>query len=262
MDQLLINAGLSELQAKAYLFLLENGPSAPKALTIKLDITRTNAYKVLESLEAIGLVYKEERKKKLVYSPADPSALASLVAEKRNRIIALEQNVNEAMAGLRQQYSRNSSFSASSFAGKQAMMDAYESQGQKGEPIYFIKARADIPFMGHDTMSNIRIRQANAAPKRYGITPDSPEAKLAANLNLERTWIKETEYTAPIEWSSSGNELIIQVFDGNGGVIRIDNPLIAESFRQIWNFANRAITNDPGYVNMPRKARLNNKHSS
>jgi predicted transcriptional regulator len=262
MDQLLINAGLSELQAKAYLFLLQNGPSAPKALTAKLDITRTNAYKVLESLEEIDLVYKEERRKKLVYSPADPSALASLVAEKRNSIIALEQNVNEAMAGLRQQYSRNSSFSASSLAGKQAMMDAYESQSQKGAPIYFIKSRSDIPFMGHDSMSNIRIKQANTAPKRYGITTDSPEAKLAPNLNLERTWIKETDYTAPIEWSSSGNELIIQVFDGSGGVIRIDNALIAESFRQIWSFANRAIINNPDYVHMPKKARINNKHSA
>ncbi|HUA12893.1 MAG TPA: helix-turn-helix domain-containing protein [Candidatus Sulfotelmatobacter sp.] len=255
MDQLLINAGLSEHQAKAYLYLLEHGPSAPKELTKKMDITRTNAYKVLESLEVLGLVYKEVSGKKLIYRPADPSALASLLAEKRNNIIALEQKVNEAMVGLRQKYSKSGSAAITSFTGKQAMVDAYENQSQKGNPIYFIKSRADIPFMGYDTMSNIRIRQASNVVKRYGITPDSTEAKLSTNLNLERTWIKESDYTSPVEWSTSDGELIIQVFDGEGYVISIDNSLIAESFRQIWNIANQALTHDPDYINMPRKAK-------
>ncbi|MGH7240649.1 MAG: helix-turn-helix domain-containing protein [Candidatus Saccharimonadales bacterium] len=255
MDQLLINAGLSALQARAYMFLIDNGSCAPKDLTKKLDITRTNTYKVLDSLDRLGLVHREKLNKRTIYRAADPSALASLVADKRNNIIALEQSVNEAMSRLRQKYNKNSSISLSSFAGKQAMISAYERQGQKGEPIYFIKSRSDIPFMGYDLMSSIRTQQSHKVPKRYGITTDSPEAQLSADFNLERTWINEEAYRAPIEWSVSGNELIVQVFDGNGAVIRIEHALIADSFRQIWSLASRAIQDDANYPGMPQKAR-------
>ncbi len=254
MEQTLISAGLSKLQARAYLYLLELGSSAPKNLADKLATTRTNTYKVLESLDAIGLVYRSELNKKVIYTPADPSALSALLADKRNSIIALETHVNEAMDNLRRKYGRNTSLSVSSFAGKQAIVDAYESQSQKGEPIYFVKARSDIPFMGYEMMSSIRIKQSNNV-KRYGITQDTPESKMASNINLDRTWIEESEYTAPIEWSVAGDELIIQIFDGNGSVIKIQNQLVADSFRQIWSFSNSALISNPSYKNMPIKAR-------
>ena len=73
MKNTLMKIGLSRLQASAYLFLIEHGPSIPRVLINELDITRTNAYKILESLEVMGLAYKVTQNKKIVYSPADPS---------------------------------------------------------------------------------------------------------------------------------------------------------------------------------------------
>jgi len=260
MEQLLINAGLSELQAKAYLFLLENGPSAPKDLLKDVDTTRTNSYKLLESLESIGLAYKEDIKKKIIYKAADPSALASLLAEKRNNIIALENNVKEAIQQLRKSYIKNTqSVKVYTSIGKESLIEGYTRQANLKKPVYFIKTRDDIPFLGFETMDKIRRLQGKLSKKRYGITPDSTEAPLNNDLdkktNLIRTWVKENSYTSPIEWSVSGDELLIQVFVGEGESVNIKSYLIAESFKQIWNLTDDAVKNNKNHSQTPIKAK-------
>jgi predicted transcriptional regulator len=260
MENTLMKIGLSRLQASAYLFLIEHGPSIPRVLINELDITRTNAYKVLESLEVMGLAYKVTRNKKIVYSPADPSSLSSLVAQKRNDIISLEHDVDNVMQGLRRRYSeQNRRLEVETKTGKVAMKDEFEKQAKLNQPIYFYKTRADIPFLGFEVMDKIRSEQSQESPRRYGITPDSPEGPLSKEIDnrtrLTRTWIDEKEYTAPVEWSVSGDRLIIQVFDGAGSVVSMNNPLIAESFKQIWQLSDNAIKSAPGYKTFPRKAR-------
>ena len=93
MQDTLIQAGLTKHQAKIYLFLLEHGQAAPPEISKKLALTRSNAYKILDSLVELGLVSRTEIKKKFVYHAEDPIALANLLADERNRVISLEQSV-------------------------------------------------------------------------------------------------------------------------------------------------------------------------
>jgi sugar-specific transcriptional regulator TrmB len=260
MEQILINTGLTQLQSQTYLYLLENGPSAPKSLVGHLKISRTNAYKVLESLEELDLANKEKLGKKIVYSPKDPSSLSSLVAEKRNNIIALEQTVSQAIQQLRKSYTKQSKdISITTTAGREAIVGAYEAQAELGQPIYFFKSRTDIPFMGFEAMDKIRRLQGKKALKRFGITPDTPEGakniKLDENTNLKRTWIDDKSYTAPVEWSASDNQLLIQVFDDKGTAIVIKNNHIANAFRQIWELSDEALRINPSYKSRPLKAK-------
>jgi predicted transcriptional regulator len=259
MEETLIKTGLSKLQAEAYLYLLSSGSSAPKELMNKLNISRTNTYKVLESLEHLELVIRNKNNKKVMYSPADPAALSSLVAEKRNNIIALEQNINQAMQQLRNSYSKhNSTVNVTAKTGKQAMIEAYKEQSKRKQPIYFYKTRTDIPFMGFETMDKIR-RWQGKETTRFGITPDAPEGPLSKEIDertrLTRTWINDKSYTAPVEWSVSDDRLLIQVFEGNGTVLSIDNALIADAFKQIWQLSDGAIRSNPAYKSMPKKAK-------
>ncbi len=259
MDTLLIEAGLTELQAAAYLFLLEHGESAPPKLSKQLKMTRSNAYKVLDSLQALGLANKREVKKKYVYRPADPTALAALVAEKRNSVIALEQNINTAMQQLRAAYRKSSSqHGVDSQKGKEAMMSAYENQIVHEQPIYFVKTQADIPFMGFEAMDRLRRLPATKNVRRFGITPDAFEGPASpaidARANLRRTWIDSEAYSAPVEWGVSGNQLLIQVFVGEGRVISIDDAEVAESFRQLWHMMDSALRSAPDYKKLPRRA--------
>jgi sugar-specific transcriptional regulator TrmB len=260
VEQTLMNAGLTKLQAQAYLYLIEHGTVVPKELTDKLDISRTNAYKVLDSLEELQLVNKIEINKKIVYSPADPTALASLVAEKRNDVIAVEQSINIAIQQLRSTYTKqNKNTILTTRTGKKAMIKAYEEQAELKQSIYFYKTRADIPFMGFEAMDKIRRLQGKKALKRFAITTDSPEAPLNneidASTNLNRTWISENSYTAPVEWSVSGDQLLIQVFNNKGATVVIDNTFIAEAFKQIWKLSDNALRSKPSYKQLPLRAK-------
>lgn len=260
MKPLLTSLGLSELQAATYLYLFNNQHSAPPVIAKQLGMTRTNAYKVLDSLEELSLVNKSEIKKKLVYSAADPTALASIVAEKRNDLLALEHYTQTAIQELRKLKKPDKQIlNVATKQGKAAMVSAYESQIQAEQPIYFVRTRADIPFMGFETMDRIRKLVSGGKTKRYGITPDSVESpinpKIDKKTNLSRTWVASEAYISPVEWTVSGDKLLIQVFEGDGKVIEIDDQVVAESFRELWKIMDANLKANPAYEIFPRSAK-------
>lgn len=260
MEDLLLNIGLTDLQARSYLWILEHGSTTPPRLAKELNITRTNTYKVLDSLVDMGLASKSEVQKKLTYFPEDPIALSSLVAEERNKVIALEQNTKEIVSGLRRKFRKTTSGTGVKIhQGKAAVKTAYEHQASLKQPMYFIKSRYDIPFMGYEAMDYLRRLAINLGFKRYGITQDSPEApinpQIDKNSNLQRTWVDPTDYTAPVEWSIAGDELNITVFDKEPQTIQIKNGLVAESFVQIWKLLDKNLKANPKYKDLPHGAK-------
>lgn len=259
MESLLIQAGLNEIQAKAYLYLLEKGEQSPPALAAALGLTRSNAYKVLEKLLEVRLISRIEINKKFVYRAEDPISLASLVAAERNRVLALEKGVQAAMHELRSKYEKTSTDkSVRSYHGNELVASLYKSQAQKEQPIYFIKSRADIPVMGYETMNRVRHLPAKNDIERYGITQDAPEAvanpAIDRETNLTRTWIDCDDYTSPVEWSVAGDELLIINFEKEASAIRIKDPLVARAFKELWQLLDRSIRKDPAYRKLPKQA--------
>lgn len=241
MEETLQSVGLSELQAKIYLYLLNySAGRKPKQVAESFGTTRTNAYKILDSLVAVKLAHRSETTKTFTYFAEDPIALTNFVAEARNHAKQIEQTVNESMNKLRNKYQKHvSSTEVRVSHGKTAIIKAFKKQLKPGGEIYFIKSRADIPFFGYDTMRLIRKEPIKYGMHRFGITPDAPEISSdpAADQRsgLTRTLIPQNEYRGPVEWTVSGNELVIICYNDIGTAIHITNPLITESFRQIWH---------------------------
>jgi len=255
-----MNAGLGEAQAKVYLHLLKKGEQAPPAVAQSLKLTRTNAYKLLDSLVDMGLVRKTEVNKKFVYQAEDPIALSSIVATERNRVIALEQSVREAMHELRAAYEKSSADSdVRTFRGNQAVKSLYLNQAKRNEPIYFIKTRADIPVIGYETLDAIHHLTAKQGTQRFGITPDAPEASanpaIDRRTNLTRTWIHANDYTAPVEWTVSGDELLIIDFEKEASAIRIKNDAVAKAFKELWRLIDRNVRQATEYKKLPKQAK-------
>ena len=251
--------GLSDAQAAAYRLLLEKGPTAPPDIAKKLKLTRSNAYKVLDQLVEAGLVSRLRSDKKLQYKAEDPIAIASIVANERNKVLALEKSVKEAMTELRKTYNQSSSSAeVQTYQGAVSIKALYEHQAKLKQPIYYIKTRADIPFMGFETMTRIRKLTVPFGTQRYGIIPDTPEAttdpRIEQPINLERTWITAEAYTAPVEWSTCGDELMILIYDKEASGIRIKNRILADAFRQLWQAFSDSLRADPNYKRLPRKA--------
>lgn len=252
--------GLTESQATAYLHLLRKGPTAPPAMAKVLKLTRTNAYKVLDQLLELRLVRRAELNKKLVYQAEDPIALASLVSEERNRVIALEKKTGAILKQLRQRYQKSTGGGElATYQGKIAVRNVFERQASLGKPIYFIKSRADTPFMGFETMHYIRYLATKYGNKRYGITQDTPDApvnpEVDARSNLERTWFESQDYTAPVEWSVSDDELVVVSYDDPPSAIRIKNAEVASAFHQLWMLLDKKLRESPRYKKHPLHAK-------
>ena len=259
MKDTLIQAGLTDAQADVYLLLLEKGTLAPPAVATSLGLTRSNAYKVLEQLMELGLAIREDKNKKFVYSAGDPRTLNDLLARERNRVIALEKAVNESLQLLQSKYQQQSAqIDVKAYHGAAKVKRQYERQAEQQQPVYFVKSRADIPVMGFDFMNEVRHLVSQHGVQRFGITPDTPEApanpEIDQSTNLIRTWIDENDYTAPVEWSVSGDEVTIFVFEKNGSAIRITSPAVADSFRQLYQLLDKTLQTNPGYTALPRKA--------
>lgn len=254
----LIATGLNQAQAHAYALLLEQGSVSPPQLAKKLELTRSNAYKVLDQLTDMGLAKRHEIKKKYVYFPDNPMALSNLVAEQRNIATAREDAVKAVLKDLLAAYHTHADQpSVQVVTGKGKVADAYRQQISQLEPIYFIRSRADIPVMGFDTMHEIRVTPGRHNVKRHGITPDLGTGTTSSDgdkrSNLERTWIRQEDYTAPVEWSVSGASLLIVLFGNEPHAITITNPVIADAFKQLWKIMDSCLQSMPYYPNLPRQ---------
>lgn len=256
-NEKLIAAGLSEQQASAYALLLEKGAVSPPDAAIPLGLSRSNAYKLLDKLAELGLANKSEKSKKIVYSPANPMSLSNLVAEQRNLAAKQEEAVNAVLGDLLAKYhSHTEQPSVEVVSGRASVANAYRNQIRQLETIYFIRSRADIPVMGFDTMHEIRVMPERHGVKRHGITPDLSTGTTSTNgdkrSNLERTWVRQEDYDAPVEWSVSGSSVLIVLFGSEPHAITITNPVVADAFRQIWNLLNQCLQAMPYYKTLPR----------
>ena len=254
----LIAVGLNEQQAQAYALLLEKGSVSPAQAALKLSLSRTNAYKVFDKLVEFQLATKKEEKKKIVYAPANPMSISNLVAEQRNIATQREEAANVLITELLAKYhSHTTQPYANIVTGRTQVADAYRAQIGQKETIYFIRSRADIPIMGFDTMHDIRTSPARFGSKRFGINPDiatsttqNPSAD--ARSNFKRTWVKQEDYSAPVEWSVSGSTLLIIVFEDEPHAITIESPVIAEAFRQLWHIMDTCLRAMSYYKDLPR----------
>jgi sugar-specific transcriptional regulator TrmB len=259
-QEILSQLGLSRHQISAYQYLLEHGPAAPPELAKKLKLTRSNAYKVLDQLVEVELISRIDLNKKLHYKAEDPIVLASLVAEERNKVRLLESNVKAALTQFREIYRKGTvSSDIQVLHGVEAVKSLYKHQSDLKSPIYFVKSRSDIPFMGYETMDAIRKLSVKFGTHRYGIVPDAPEAsidpKIDRQVNLTKTWIPSDSYTAPVEWTVSGDELMILIFGDASSGIRIKNPIVADAFKQLWQVLSESLQASPDYKKLPRKAK-------
>lgn len=82
LEEILINVGLDEKEAKIYLALLDVGNEKVYAIAKKAGIKRPTAYVILEQLYAKNYVIKTYHHKKVFYSAEQPEMLLQVLQEK------------------------------------------------------------------------------------------------------------------------------------------------------------------------------------
>lgn len=207
MEILLQSAGLSELQAKAYMFLLQNGDVSPPAMAKALGITRTNAYKVLDRLIVMKLAFRAEQDARSLYSAGDPAVLLQAVASEKNRIRIMEESTQAAI---------------------QELQPLYESSAPATK-VAVIRGKAAI--------TETHQKFLNRSPVHV-ISSDAATGP-ASNAGAEIHNATVKDYDSRVAWTCGNDNLLITLPGTDAVAIHIQNLAAAEAFRQIWKIVNK-----------------------
>jgi hypothetical protein len=258
----LVRLGLSDSLAAAYLALLQNGRVRPPELAALINETRTNSYSLLNKLVELKLAHKIAAGKKISFEAENPVALERFVQRQRDEALERERLTQDALPELLNLYQARSVKPGIRFyQGKQGIIDIYKEQVREGKAIDYIRARADIDFMGHRFMHDLRVLAPAAGLDRHVFSPDSPEVPVRwqasdKQYRLSRTWFNLDDYTAPVEWSVFGNKVAAISFGKEAIGMIIDSPQIADSLRQIFKLLDEGLRRRTDYASLPRLAEL------
>lgn len=259
--------GFTKSQALTYAALIKNSPCSPPALAKIVNESRTNTYKILESLEELGLVTRDESTKKIRYIANSPTALSDIASRKKREAEAAAKKLEAALPELMNQYFEHSVQPGVSYhQGKEGLKKVYEDQLLSGNEVVYLRAQSDLHGLDDNELHHIRNMFPAKGIKRRAITQDyqlttlPPHERMDIHesdkhMMLERTWIESVDYTAPVEWAAYGDKLSIISFGKEAVGMIIESPQIAEGFKQIFELLSTGIKRHPEYNKMPRNVR-------
>jgi sugar-specific transcriptional regulator TrmB len=237
--QFLTGIGLTQTQAKAYITLVQNGPTAPPVLAEKIGETRTNAYKVLDKLVELGLARKVEQDKKVVYRVENPVALEALARRKRDAALAHERKVKDALPALMNFfYTYSEQPGVRFYQGQEGIRQIFEDMLRTRQTIYLVRSPSDVKFYDEAFFERFRKQRAELGIETYAITPNVASAVHNADVDrmnkFSRTWIPASDYTANVEWDIYGDKVALISYGEEAIGMIIESPQIAASFRQMF----------------------------
>jgi sugar-specific transcriptional regulator TrmB len=256
-------SGLNETDTKIYIKLLEKKYWRPSELAIIVNENRTTVYKVLDKLIENKLVTKDDSDKTLKYSACNPTRLLEISNEKKREQENSANLLNTSVQMLLSEYVKNNEQpGVRYFQGIEGIEQIFADQVEDKQPIYFQLSSKAIDYYGFDKMHDLRMMAVNAGIPRYSIVADNHKAtKNYAETDkqylLSRTWLKQDDYTAPMEWGVYGNKLYILTFGKDAMGLIINSPAVADGFKQVYDLLIRLQKTQPYYHSLPSIASHN-----
>lgn len=241
----MVQIGLSEVQAKIYLYLIKHGQSTPTEIATGVDENRTTVYSAAEKLEKLGIISQKDRGKVSAYIPNHPSVLESL-AEKRLRNVARQaKNLESNLPSLINYYNEyQSTPGATTFYGNEGIKMIWDKVIATKATYYFVRSRYD-EVADKDALEEFKNSRVKAGIEGQSINP----SEFAHNANtvlrdkylLDRTLLPPNEYDSPVEIDIFGDNVAFINYSKNGMSTLIESPEIADAMRQMFLFAKKHI---------------------
>jgi sugar-specific transcriptional regulator TrmB len=253
-------AGLTAKESKCYAALLERKAWKPAELARYVRETRTNCYKILDNLVTYELAERFDKDKKLHYRATNPSRLLELAREQRAAHEASEKTLETESRQLVQKfYKTHEQPGIRYFQGESEIRGIFEEVAASKEEVVYVNTKSGIDFYGFPTMHNLRMLAPNNSVKRRALTADVAAAPKDYRTKdplvlLKRTWLKESDYTTPVEWGAFDNKLYIISYGQEALGLLIESQQIADSFKQLFKLLERGQKLLPDYTKLPRNA--------
>lgn len=243
--ELLIQSGLSEIQAKIYLYLIEHGQKTPSEIAEGISENRTTVYSALEKLESSDIISKKDRGKISAYVPNHPSVLESL-SEKRLRQMARQvRNLESNLPSLINFYNEHQNEpGVQTFYGNEGVKMIWDKVIATKAPFFFVRSRHD-EIADRDALESFKQARIKAGINSEDITPSefvkNKNKEMKEKYLLTRTLLPPDEYDSPVEIDIFGDNVAFINFNKNGMSTLIESPEIADAMRQFFLFAKKYI---------------------
>ncbi len=241
IELLLINTGLSQKEARIYLYLLEKGPN--KALTIFKDLgmKKGNTYALLEELIGKRLVIK----KGTVFLPQTPLNVLSQIEEKTKSLENVLQNFKNLIPQLNSLYKRSSGKpTIRYFEGEEGIKSVFEDIYSPKKDIVFgcvDLEKADEVFPAYIIEKLIPKRIKNKVIV-HSFVADSPQARKVAQKDRQQlrktVLLDKNKYPFPAEIDIYKDKIAMLSFaKGEFIGLMIENHDFAESLKSVFRLA-------------------------
>ena len=240
-----MQAGLTEVQAKIYLYLIEHGQSTPTEIAKGIGENRTTIYPAAEKLEALEIISQKDRGKIAAYVPNHPAVLEGL-AEKRLRKVARQaKNLESNLPSLINYFNEHQNTpGATTFYGQEGVKMIWDKIIAAKKPFFFVRSKHDVSADA-EALEEFKKARVKAKIEAEDITPseftsnDSKELK--TKYLLTRTLLPPAEYDSPVEIDIFGDNVAFINYAKDGMSTLIESPEIADAMRQFFLFAKKHI---------------------
>ncbi len=241
----LMEFGLSEKEAEAYLTLLELEIASVSELAKSANINRSSMYVVLSSLQKKGLVSVSEDKKVQKYIAISPEILlreaesnAKKTEEIKNRISIIIPELKALHKDTKQKPK------IKVFEGKQGIINAFEDTLNNKEKIMRVSSSVKniSEFLPGYFPMYVK-RRIELGIKMYGIHPHDKMARQIIKDILrfdkfdEPLFISPKKYKFPADMAIYDNKIAYMSLEKNGLAITIESKEIADVMKSVFDLA-------------------------
>lgn len=244
---LLSQAGFSPEAGEIYSALLLHGPMTAGELLKHVSLKRGLLYKVLHDLIAEGYVLEGEIRGRMLFRPQDPDVILDRLEAEAAEASKRAGEIRDRLPELRAKYlTATERPTVKYFEGVEGLRKMYEAKLKMADKhLYFVRPGKVDVYQHHfgDWFGDFLERQQKADITVHGITADDPETNhdpaKDARRHFLRTWVNESDYTSPVEWSAFDNTVSIISYGQEIFGIMIDNPQIANAMKEIFALAKK-----------------------
>ncbi len=232
MYEKLENIGLTKVESKIYISILELGKSQVGVLSRKTGVHRRSIYDVLDRLIEKGLVSYILENKKRYYMSTDPKRIEEILEERKQAISLIMPELEAKF------YNSKGKQETLFFRGKEGIKTIFEDQIRDGNDVYIIGASHNAKellkfYIPHYTNNRIK--------KKMKLHAIYAGKKHQSPVPLSQVRYLPESFASLVSTNIYGNKAAIILWISDPVAILIKQSDIAQTFKNyfdlLWNLA-------------------------
>lgn len=243
LEEFLVNIGLSEKEAKIYIYLLSVENANVGEISKKTKINRTTIYPITDSLMEKGLIEEIVKNDKNFFRALSPEKIETFIEDQKLKLYEKSKVAKNIIPKFKTIYRGEGERPVVEYYdGKKAIVDAAKSMfddigENKEEPSYIIYSRDDVENnFSKEDLDLIREKRIKKGIKTFSIYTYS-KGSYVPDETGSRYKINEKEFPVKAEINVYADKLRIHTMGKNFGAIYIKSQDVSDTIRTLFKLA-------------------------